>query len=182
MILLNIIKRCGCLIVTWAAFTALFTTLFASAFAAAFAPAFAQLPAAAQLLPADDLAQAAATAKARRAPVLIAFMQQSCPYCAVARRDYLAPLQTDPKWKNRVLIREVDVDRSTTMRNFAGAATTHREYARSLGVKTVPTLIVFDANGERVAPPIIGLLADDFYRLYIEQAIEAGLARMRRGR
>lgn len=182
MILLNNVKRCGCRIVTWAAFTTLFTTLLATAFAAAFAPAFAQLPAAAQLLAADDLAQAAATAKARRTPVLIAFMEQSCPYCAIARRDYLLPLQTDPKWQNRVLVREVEVDRSTPMRDFSGAETTHRAYARSLGIKTVPTLIVFDASGERVAPPIIGLLADDFYRLYIEQAIDAGLTRMRRGR
>jgi thioredoxin-related protein len=174
LILFNIFKRCGCLIVTWAVFSTLL--------AAAFAPAFAQLSAAAQLLPADDLAQAAATAKARRAPVLIAFMEQSCPYCAVARRDYLMPLQIDAKWQNRVLIREVDVDRSTPMRDFSGAETTHRAYARSLGVKRVPTLILFDADGQQVAPAITGLLADDFYRLYIEQAIEAGLTRMRRGR
>ena len=81
------------------------------------------------------------------------------------------------------MIREIDVDRSTVMRDFTGAATTHREYARSLDIKRVPTLIVFDANGQRVAPPITGLLADDFYRLYIEQGIEAGLNRMRpRGR
>lgn len=174
MILLNIFKRWGGLIVTW--------PIFATVFATALATLFGAAPAAAQLLPADDLAQVAATAKTRRTPVLIAFMEQSCPYCAVARRDYLLPLQTDPKWQNRVLIREVEVDRSTTMRDFSGAETTHRAYARSLGVKSVPTLIVFDANGERAAPPITGLLADDFYRLYIEQAIDAGLTRMRRSR
>ena len=78
-----------------------------------------------------------------------------------------------------MLIREIDVDRSTAMRDFAGVVTTHREYARHLGIKRVPTLIVFDADGQRVAPPITGLLADDFYRLYIEQGIEAGLNRMR---
>jgi thioredoxin-related protein len=160
LIILNIFKRFGWLIVTWA--------LFAAA------------PAPAQLLPADDLAQAAATARTQRKPVLIAFMEQSCPYCAVARRDYLLPLQSDPRWQNRVLIREVEVDRSTPMRDFSGAKTTHRAYARSLGVKSVPTLIVFDPNGQPVAPPITGLLADDFYRLYIEQAIEAGLTRMRK--
>lgn len=159
MILLNIFKCWCCLIVAWAILGA--------------------APASAQLLAADDLAQAAAIARTRRAPVLIAFMQQSCPYCAVARRDYLLPLQSEPKWQNRVLIREIDVDRSTPMRDFAGAATTQREYARSFGIKRVPTLIVFDADGQRVAPPITGLLADDFYRLYIEQAIEAGLTRMR---
>ena len=106
-------------------------------------------------------------------------MQQSCPYCAIARRDYLVPLQSAPQWQGRVLIREIEVDRSTAMRDFAGTATTHRAYARSLGVKRVPTLIVFDGDGQPVAPPITGLLADDFYQLYIEQAMEAGLARMR---
>lgn len=110
-------------------------------------------------------------------------MQQSCPYCAIARRDYLVPLQSAAQWQGRVLIREIEVDRSTAMHDFAGAATTHRAYARSLGVKRVPTLIVFDGDGQPVAPPITGLLADDFYQLYIEQAMEAGLARMRpRGR
>jgi len=108
-------------------------------------------------------------------------MQQSCPYCAVARDDYLLPLLSDPQWKNRVLIREVDVDRSIRMRNFNGETQTHREFAKLHNVRRVPTLIVFDADGKPAAPPISGLLADEFYRLYIEQAIEAGLRRMRPG-
>lgn len=139
------------------------------------------MPAFAQLLPADDLASVAATARAQRAPVLIAFMQQSCPYCAIARRDYLIPLQADPQWQGRVLIREIEVDRGRRMRDFGGNATTHRAFARSHGVKRVPTLIAFDAEGKPVAPPITGLLADDFYRLYIEQAVEAGQVKMRVG-
>lgn len=183
MIILNILKRRGYPIVAWAVFAPVLATILATVIAAVLGTLLGAAPAAAQLLPVDDLAQAAAEARIRRAPVLIAFMEQSCPYCAVARRDYLIPLQAAPQWKNRVLIREINVDRSTPMRDFAGAATTHREYARSLGIKRVPTLIVFDADGQQVAPPIIGLLADDFYRLYMEQAIEAGLTRMRpRGR
>lgn len=134
----------------------------------------------AQLQPADDLAQLAAEARSKRVPVLIAFMQESCPYCAVARRDHLQPLQNDPQWRQRVLIREIDVDRSTPLRDFAGTATTHRAFARSQEARRVPTLIFFDADGNRVGPPIIGLLTEDFYRLYIEQGIEAGLARARR--
>jgi len=134
----------------------------------------------AQLLPGDDLAQVAAEARSKRVPVLIAFMQESCPYCAVARRDYLLPLQSDPQWRHRVLIREIDVDRNTALRDFTGAATTHRAFARSHDARRVPTLIFFDADGNRIGPPIIGLLTADFYRLYIEQGIEAGLAGMRK--
>lgn len=112
--------------------------------------------------------------------MLIAFMQQNCPYCAVARRDVLLPLQADPRWKNRVLVREIEVDRSLALQDFAGAGTTHRAFARDQVVSRVPTLIAFDADGQRVAPPIVGLLGEDFYRLYIEQAIEAGQTRMQR--
>lgn len=137
-------------------------------------------PAAAQLQPADNLARIATEARARRVPVLIAFMQRSCPYCAVARRDFLIPLQSDPQWQGRVLIREIEADRGVQLRDFSGGETTHRAFARSHGVGRVPTLIVFDADGQPVAPPITGLLADDFYRLYIEQAVETGLTRMRR--
>ncbi len=98
----------------------------------------------------------------------------------MARRDYLSVLQKDPQWKSRVLIREIDVDRSLKLRDFSGTMTTHREFARAHDVRRVPTIIVFDADGKRVSPPIIGLLSDEFYRLYIEQAIEAGITKMRR--
>jgi hypothetical protein len=39
--------------------------------------------------------------------------------------------------------------------------------------------MVFDADGKPVGPPLTGLLTQDFYQLYIEQAIEGGLTRMR---
>ena len=136
-------------------------------------------PALSQLLPADDLAQLAAEARTKRIPVLIAFMQQSCPYCAIARRDYLVPLQNDPDWRHRVLIREIDVDRTAPLRDFTGAPTTHKAFARSHNARRVPTLIFFDADGNRIGPPIVGLISEDFYRLYIEQGIEAGLSKMR---
>jgi len=159
LILLNILRHCRWLIVAWALLGA--------------------APGLAQLLQADDLAQLAAEARAKRVPVLIAFMPQSCPYCSIARRDHLLPLQADPQWRERVLIREVQTDRSTALRDFAGTATTHRDFARSHEVRKVPTLMVFDADGRPVGPPLTGLLTRDFYQLYIEQAIEGGLAKMR---
>jgi thioredoxin-related protein len=136
-------------------------------------------PAMGQLQQADDLDQVAAEARAKRIPVMIAFMQQSCPYCAIARKNHLLPIQADPHWGKRVLIREVDVDRNTALRDFAGTATTHHAFARLHQVQKVPTLIVFDADGKAVGSPLVGLLTEDFYRLYIEQAIENGLTKMR---
>lgn len=137
------------------------------------------MAAGAQLRAADDLQRIAADARGKRIPVLLAFMEQRCPYCATARRDHLLPLQNDPQWRDRVLIRTIEVDRNTPIRDFSGNPTTHRELARKYKVKRVPTLMVFDGEGKVVADPIVGLLISDYYRLYIEQSIEAGLARMR---
>lgn len=129
---------------------------------------------------AGDLAQTAAQARRLRVPVLIAFTQRSCPYCPVAKRDYLVPLQQSPIWRRRVLIREVDIDQQIPMRDFGGETGTARAFAQRFAVKKVPTIIVFDADGNVVSPPIVGLLTRDFYGLYIEQAIEAGLLSVRK--
>jgi hypothetical protein len=46
-------------------------------------------------------------------------------------------------------------------------------------VRLVPTVLVVDTRGEPVAAPIVGLLAPDFYQLYLEQAVEAGVLKLR---
>lgn len=132
------------------------------------------------LIMAGDLGQTAAQARRLRAPVLIVFTQRSCPYCTIAKRDYLVPLQQSPQWRRRVLIREVDIDEQIPVRDFGGEAGTARAFAQRVEVKKVPTVIVFDADGRVVSPPIVGLLTRDFYGLYLEQAIEAGLVAMRK--
>ena len=139
------------------------------------APAAAQE----QLSYADDLAQTAREAAARRVPVMIVFTEVSCPYCARAKRDTLVPLQSRGALADKVIVREVDVASSRRLRDFGGRATTHREYARTQRVQRVPTVVVMDPQGEPVAPPIVGLIAEDFYRLYLQQAIEVGLYRLR---
>ena len=128
---------------------------------------------------AGDLQAAAQLARERRAPVLLAFMLTSCPYCATARRDYLAPMQASEQWRNKVVMREVVLDSDSALRDFGGESVTAREFAKRYGIRSVPTVIVFDDNGAQVTQPLVGLSASDFYGLYLEQAVEAGLLKMR---
>lgn len=88
-------------------------------------------------------------------------------------------MQQDPAWRDRMLLREIDVRSTGTLRDFAGRPTTAREFSRSKRIRTVPTVMVFDDTGKPVIDPIIGLASEDFYKLYLEQAIEAGMMRMR---
>ena len=128
---------------------------------------------------ADDLAATAVEAGKRRVPVMIVFTEATCPYCTRAKRDYLVPMQSRGPFADKVIVREVDVASDRRLRDFAGRLTNHSEYARSMQVRLVPTVLVVDTRGEPVAAPIVGLLAPDFYQLYLEQAVEAGLLKLR---
>ena len=131
---------------------------------------------------ADDLTASAREAAARRVPLMIVFTETSCRHCALAKRDYLVPLQASGPFREKVLVREVDVASSRKLVDFDAQATTHREFARTRGIHVVPTVIVVDSRGGPLAQPIVGLLTPDFYRLYLEHAIEEGLFKLRTAR
>ena len=54
-----------------------------------------------------------------------------------------------------------------------------KEFSRRYHVERVPTVVVVDDRGNLVAPPIVGLVSEDFYSVYLDHAIEAGRLRMR---
>jgi thioredoxin-related protein len=127
------------------------------------------------LLPfADDLGEVAKRAHEQRVPILIAFTQASCAYCARLKTNYLVPLARNPAWRSRAIVREVDIDSTEHLRDFAGRATTGHDFARKHHVELVPTLIVFDSAGKALAAPLVGLTSEDFYGFYLERLIEAG--------
>lgn len=75
-------------------------------------------------------------------------------------------------------MREVDIDSSASLRDFEGRPVSHSAFAKRHQVTRVPMVIVVDAQGKPVAPSIDGLMTD-FFALYLQQAVEAGLLRLR---
>jgi thioredoxin-related protein len=113
---------------------------------------------------------------------MIVFTKAGCPYCYTAKRDYLVPMQNSAEWRDKVIIREVDVDSSATMRDFEGRSVSHGEFSKRYQVTRVPTVIVMNDQGKPAASPLVGLSSDDFYALYLQQAVEAGLIPLRNTR
>ena len=151
--------------------------LVAAILACAAALSCAQSPA--HLQRGKDFAALAKEARARQAPIVIAFVRQSCGYCAIAKRDYLVPMEREAGAQGKVIVREVDIEQGGTLSDFGGRATNPKAFSLRYRVGIVPTVVVVDDRGELVAPPIVGLLSDDFYGSYLQQAIEAGRVRMR---
>ena len=115
----------------------------------------------------------------RRAPVLVLFSSPACHYCEQVKQIYLLPMQKDPAYRNRVIIREVTVGSNAPLTDFDGSATTERAFAVVNKVFIVPTVKVFDSRGNATSEPIVGLLIADFYFGYLEAAIEEGTRKIR---
>ena len=138
-----------------------------------------QLRRRASLPPAENLAADAAAAAGRRVPILLFFDRDDCPYCERALREFLVPMAGDPAWRDRAIFRQVEIDRATPLVDFAGGATTHQALAARYRASLAPTVVVVDARGEPTGDPLVGVLTVDFYGAYLEDAVNAGLRKLR---
>jgi thioredoxin-related protein len=152
--------------------------LLAAILACAGSPSFAQpFP---PLDVADDFVAIGKLSAARKMPIMLVFTRTDCPYCARAKKEHLEPMHVSQSYGGKVIMREIiTADARTLVRDFEGNPTTHDEFARRYDVRSVPTVLVVDAQGKPLAEPIIGLSSNDFYNLYLEQAIDAGRIALR---
>lgn len=135
--------------------------------------------AAADVPPAQDLARDAQQLATMRIPMLILYSQADCRWCERVRREYLGPMQRDPSYRARVVLRQIDLDAPTALVDFAGRATTHIEFARAEGARVTPTVQLYGPKGERLGEAIVGFRIPDFYAAYIDAAIDQATAKLR---
>jgi thioredoxin-related protein len=128
---------------------------------------------------ATDLHQSARLSREKRKPILLAFTLTQCPYCAIVRQRYLATLDSDPRWHDKLIVLELPLDAPALSHDFSGQSTTAATLARRFDIKKVPTLLIFNDQGQALAPPLVGFNSEDFYGAYLEQLLETGLKKMR---
>jgi thioredoxin-related protein len=133
----------------------------------------ASVPAATDLPAAVDLRAEAAQAAKAGGPLIVIYSRQDCKYCEAVKRDYLKPLAANPRFRDRVLIRQVNQDGDEqALTDFKGAPTTHARLALSEKVKLVPVVAFYGPDGRQLATPIVGARLPDFYQSYLEDAVE----------
>ena len=118
-------------------------------------------------------------AAAKKIPILVLYTSPGCQFCDRAKSEYLVPMLKDPAYKNKVIMREVDITSQTPLTLFNGSKSTGAEFATRHKVAFVPTIKVMDAHDREVAEPIVGLLIPDYYFGYIDSAITGGIQKMR---
>jgi len=128
---------------------------------------------------ASDLQQDASESRQANLPILLIYTAGYCYYCDEVKADVFNPIAADPAYRDRVLLREVQVDSDARLVGFKGDATNHRSFAKGRGITVVPTLEFVDGAGVELSRPLVGASIPDFYGAYVDNGIERAIQNIR---
>ena len=120
-----------------------------------------QLPEALSLL--DELHQALATGN----PLLVMVSLEGCPFCRVARENYLIPMHD----RQGLPVVQVDMRSKKLIKNFQGIMQTHDDWIRSMQVRVAPTILFFGRGGVELVERMSGGYIPDFYGAYLDERL-----------
>jgi len=126
-----------------------------------------------------DLTTEAKESSKKQIPILMFFSMEHCPFCMEVQEDYLKPILRNPEYDNKVIIRKMRIDSAGTIRDFKGNERDPGEFSDDYNVSMVPTLVLVDSQGNKIAPPIIGIANSHYYSAELDEAIEASTQKMR---
>ncbi len=144
---------------------------FASLFLIITAASFITIAFADELPSVKDFTVDAKESHAKQKPILVLFMSKSCSYCETVLQDYLLPMQRDPAFKDRVILRQIEASSRDTLIDFDGKKITLSDFSAKHQVWGVPDVKLFDSHGQVLAS-IEGLLNVYFYYAYLVNAID----------
>jgi len=138
--------------------------------------AYAQSP---SLKLVNDLRVEAKRAADRQLPVLLLFSTEYCEFCALIKNDYLIPMQSNPAYDDRVIIREVPADGIHSLRDFDGRLIGGDSLALRYGADLIPTVVFIDSQGRRLTEPLVGFVSRHYYDQALDAHIELALRKLK---
>jgi len=115
-----------------------------------------------------SLADELAAALRRGEPLVVMVSLEGCPFCVVARNNYLGPLRAE----GHLNIVQVDMRTPRPMKDFQGQPLTHDQMSRRWAIKLAPTVLFFGRGGLEVADRLVGGMLSDFYGAYLDQRLD----------
>lgn len=112
---------------------------------------------------ADELRQALVSGY----PLLVMVSLEGCPFCRIARENYLLPLHQ----RNGLPVVQIDMRSKQMVKNFQGQMQTHDEWIRAMNVKVAPTILFFGRAGTEVVERMTGGYIPDFYGAYLDDRL-----------
>lgn len=115
----------------------------------------------------------------KQIPVLMFFSMKHCPFCIEVEEDYLKPMLRNAEYDGKVIIRKIRIDGTDSVKDFNGKERDADEFSDDYNVSMVPTVILVDSHGNKIAPPIIGIANAHYYSSELDREIDASTQRIR---
>ena len=148
----------------------------AAGFTTAMAPAWAASDVSERLLPtSSDLRASLEQALARNEPLIVLATLQGCPFCKVARENYLVS-----ELKAGRAVTQIHFLSRDPVRDWQGNEVTHGQLVKQLQIEAAPTLLFYGRNTVEVAPRLVGGSTSDFYGAYLDERVAQARAAIRR--
>jgi thioredoxin-related protein len=112
----------------------------------------------------NDIAAALKSSK----PLVVLVSLDNCPFCKIARENYLIPLMIEQS----INVVQVNINHTTPIDDAQGKPTTHAEMIRAWDIKAAPTVLFLGKNGKEVATRLVGGSTSDFYGAYLQERID----------
>lgn len=128
---------------------------------------------------ARDLAADARDARERDVAILLVFSADHCPYCDKLEENIIRPMLISGDYDDKVVVRKIDLDRGSQLRDFDGSRRSPGDLASRYRAYLTPTVVLVDADGERLAPRIRGINVVDYYWETLDGSIAQALAKIR---
>jgi thioredoxin-related protein len=132
-----------------------------------------------ELKPGNDLEADGREAQKKQLPILMFFSMKHCPFCIEVEEDYLKPMLRNAGYEDKIIIRKVRIDGTGSVHDFNGKERDASEFSAEYKVSMVPTLILVDAQGKKIAPAIIGIRNSHYYSYELDNAIDASTQKIR---
>lgn len=119
------------------------------------------------------------TSQQQQLPIIVLFSASYCGYCSIIKDEFLRPMLISGEYTDKAMIRVIEIDTSDDLMDLNGQSISAETFADRHDISLTPTLVFFDAQGDELAPRMVGVTTVDYYGGYLDQAIDASLLRLK---
>ncbi|MCF6263289.1 MAG: thioredoxin fold domain-containing protein [Xanthomonadales bacterium] len=119
-----------------------------------------------------DLSADARTLLGGERIILLIITRSSCPYCNALMKTVMLPLAKSGAWDARVILRELELDVSPEIIDFAGKPVDATAFAERYGHPFTPSILFLDRCGREVGLRHNGYDGSDFFEFYLDKSVK----------